>query len=420
MKISQVMKMVYFMAFLLAFQVSSFSQEKIDLLIVNKKYEEALQQIDKRIEKQPDGNLYFKKGLVLNFMQKFQEAVSAFSLALEFEPENSDILVELADALSTLGNYYDANSFYEKAVELQPLNLSLNGKLGRNYIQLGKYQKAYSVFEGIFSKDSTNTYWNKQLAFCSFQTGKKKQAIYLYEKGIIMNPRDYSSWFNLIRLYQQTEQFGKALEIIEKGTELFPGEAAFYQQQANQLFSNKQYDGARGAYEKYFEADGDSLYKVLLNYGISLYFSKDENKAIKMLDICAGQVTNDPYVYFYLSLSYKKLAQYELSEAYMNAAIESATPAYLPEMYHHLGQIFGQQRKFEESVIALKKANELDPTNHEVLFEIATTYEEYNSNKTIALNYYTIYLKEAGESARNVNYALDRIQKIKEDLFFEE
>ncbi len=414
------MRMIYLLAFFLSFQLSSFPQGKIDLLILNKKYEEALQQIDKHIEKQPEGSLFFKKGLVLNAMQKFQEAVSAFSQALEFEPENSDILVELADALSTLGNYIDANSFYEKAARIQPQNLTINAKLGRNYIQLDKHQKAYSVFENIFSKDSTNTYWNKQLAFCAHQTGKREQAIELYEKAIQMNPRDYTSWFNLIRLFQQSEQFGQALEIIEKGIELFPGEPAFYQQQANQLFGNKQYDVARQAYENYFEAGGDSLYKVLLNYGISLYFSGNQNKAIEMLDILAGQVANDPYVYFYLSLSYKKLAQYEVSEAYMNAAIESATPAYLPEMYHHLGQIFGQQRKFEESVSALKKANELDPTNHEVLFEIATTYEEFNSNKTIALNYYTIYLKEAGESARNVNYALDRIQKIKEDLFFEE
>jgi tetratricopeptide (TPR) repeat protein len=414
------MKMIYLMAFILAFQLSSFSQEKIDLLILNKKYEEALQQIDKRIEKQPEGSLFFKKGLVLNSLQKFQDAATAFSSALEFEPENSDILVELADALSTLGNFRDANPFYEKASRLQPHNLTTSGKLGRNYIQLDKYQKAYTVFEEIFRNDSTNTYWNKQLAFCAHQTGKKKQAIYLYEKTINMNPRDYPSYFNLVRLYQQSEQYGNALEIIEKGIKNFPGDAAFYQQQANQLFGNKQYDLARESYENYFETDGDSVYKVLLNYGISLYFSKDENKAIEMLEICAGQIANDPYVLFYLSLSYKKLAQYETSEAYMNAAIEAATPAYLPEMYHHLGQIFGQQRKFEQSVIALKKANELDPTNHEVLFEIATTYEEYNSNKTIALNYYTIYLKEAGESARNVNYALDRIQKIKEDLFFEE
>jgi tetratricopeptide (TPR) repeat protein len=353
-------------------------------------------------------------------MQKFQEAVSAFSLALEYEPENCDMLLELADALTTLGNYHEANPFYEKAVRLQPRNLTTNAKLGRNYIQLNKYRKAYAVFEKIFQLDSTNTFWNKQFAFCAHQTGKTAQAIDLYESVIETNPGDYSSYFNLARLYQQTEKFGQALGVIEKGIENFPGVAGFYEQKANQLFGNKQYGEAREVYEKYFTAGGDSIYKVLLNYGISLYFSGEENKAIEVLDICTSQVTNDPFALFYLSLSYKKLAQYEISEAYMNTAIESATPYYLPEMYHHLGQIYGQQRKFEESIIALKKANELDPENHEILFEIATTYEEFNSNKTIALNYYTIYLKEAGESARNINYALDRINKLKEDLFFEE
>ena len=157
-----------------------------------------------------------------------------------------------------------------------------------------------------------------------------------------------------------------------------------------------------------------------MNYGISSYFSGDENKAISMLEICADQVLNDPYVLFYLSLSHKKRNEFEISEQYMNAAIEAATPAYLPEMYHHLGQICGQQRKFKESIAALQKSNELDPANVEALFEIATTYEEFNSNKSLALNYYRIYLLEAGESGRNVNYALDRITRLKEDLFFEE
>ena len=95
-------------------------------------------------------------------------------------------------------------------------------------------------------------------------------------------------------------------------------------------------------------------------------------------------------------------------------------PDWLAEMYHHLGQIYGQQRKLKESVEALKKSHEFDPSNAEVLFEIATTYEEYNANKTLALTYYRIYLKEAGVEAKNVNYALKRIERIKEDLFFEE
>ena len=103
----------------------------------------------------------------------------------------------------------------------------------------------------------------------------------------------------------------------------------------------------------------------------------------------------------------------------MKTAIEAATPFYLSDMYHHLGQIYGLQRKFEESIAALKKANELDPKDHEVLFEIATTYEEFNNNKTIALNYYQIYLNEAGMGGKNSEYAQARINRIKEDMFFE-
>lgn len=111
---------------------------------------------------------------------------------------------------------------------------------------------------------------------------------------------------------------------------------------------------------------------------------------------------------------------YMNAEKYMQWAIDMSTPGYVPEMYHHLGQIFGQQRKFKESIAALQKSNELDPNNVEALFEIATTYEEFESNKTLALNYYRLYLTEAGESGKNVNYAFDRITRIKEELFFEE
>ena len=398
----------------------SFSQENIDLLILNKNYGEALLLIEHQIKQNPSAELYFKKGQVLNGLQNYQEAVKAFSSASDLQPNNPEILSEMAEGLSVLGNYYDANLYFQKAAKIQPGNLSIAAKLGRNYISLKDYNSAYTCFSEIYSKDSSNVYWNKQFAYSAFRVGKKNEAISLYEKVLLQNPRDYSSYFNLIRIYDNEKEALKILTTIEIGLSNFPANADFYYERAKFFFETKEYVKAKADYENYFSSKGDSIYPVLMNYGISSYFASDENKAISILEICVSQVANDPYVLFYLSLSYKKLNNYEISEAYMNAAIEAATPAYLPEMYHHLGQIYGQQRKFEASIAALKKANELDPTNAEVLFEIATTYEEFNSNKTLALNYYIIYLKEAGESGKNVDYALTRITKIKEDLFFEE
>lgn len=397
-----------------------FSQEKIDLLILNRDYDDALAIIEKEIIKEESADLYYKKGLVYGQLQNYSDALAALEKAVEINSSNVDILDELAETYSLLGNYKDAIPVYEKALEFQPDNLALAGKLGRSYINLKNYNKAYSIFTEIYSKDTTNVYWNKQYAFCAYQREQVFTAINLYEKVIAANPRDYSSYFNLIRLYKLLPPSGKIQETIDRAKENFPKDAAVYEEQAEYYFSTKQYNDARKAYESYFAFEGDSAYKILTNYGISLYFDRDEKKSISILDICAAQVVNDPYVLFYLSLNYKRLAEYETSEAYMEAAIESATPAYLPEMYHHLGQIFGQQRKFEESITALKEANEMDPENAEILFEIATTYEEFNSNKTLALNYYQIYLKEAGVAARNFDYAHDRITKIKEDMFFDE
>lgn len=413
-------KLLFLFCFLFGISVVSYSQEEIDLLILNKKYDEALAKIEQQISQAPSPQMYFKKGMVFSNLQKYQEAVMAFSEALKFQPDNIEILSEMAEDLSILGNQQDAIVYYKKAINIEPHNLALKAKLGRVYISKKEMKKAYDLFSEIYAIDSTNVYWNKQFAFCSFQVGKRLQAVYLYEKVLEANPRDYGTYSNLIHTYSREKEPDKIMATIDKGLLQFPGNAELILERANFYFRTRNYEPAMKEFENYFTADGDSIYEIVMNYAISTYFAKDEKKAMKILGNLYRANPNDLFVMYYMSLCYKKMNDYENAEKYMQWAIDMSTPSYVPEMYHHLGQICGQQRKFKESIAALQKSNELDPTNVEALFEIATTYEEFNSNKTLALNYYRIYLLEAGESGRNVNYALDRITRIKEEMFFEE
>lgn len=410
-----------FVCFILAsISLISNAQDKVDVLIFNKQYNEALLEIDKLLEKQPSSQFYFKKGLILKSIQNYQEALNSFTSALQFDPDNIDILAEMADGLSTLGNNYDAVTFYKKAICQDTTNLTLSGKLGRVYINQKKLKEAYKVFAKIYQKDSTNTYWNKQFAYCSFKVGVRKQAIRLYEKVIEANARDYGSYSNLVHLYDFRKDGERINELIDKGLDQFPGDAGLILERASYYFKKKDYSLAMTEYEKYFEAGGDPIYEIKMNCAISTYFARNEEKALQLFGELLMVNPRDPFVQFYMSLCNKRLVNYEQAEKMMNWAIESSIPHYVAEMYHHLGQIYGLQRKFKESIEALNESYDLDPSNHEILFEIATTYEEFNSNKTLALNYYRIYLKEAGEGGDNINYALDRITKIKEDLFFDE
>lgn len=413
------MKPLFFLLVLLFLTSGVFSQEKIDRLILNKDFGKALEFINSELKQSSSASLWFKKGIVLQNQQQYENALTAFTEALLLEPDNPELLTEMAESFSALGNYYDASPFYEKAVNLNKNNLGLAAKLGRNYISLEQFKKAYSVYSGIYQKDSSNVFWNKQLAFSAYRAGQKDQARTLYEKIIVQNPRDYSSYFNLLRLYDRKEDLPKIIAVIDTGLVHFPKNAGFFKEKAIFYFAQKEYENAKKTFEDYFAAGGDSLFNLMLNYGISSYFSKDEPRALSVLKKCETLNPNDPFVLFYMSLCQKKLGKMDESAVKMQQAIDLSVPGFLPEMYHHLGQILGLQRKFEESIEALKKANELDPENYETLFEIATTYEEFSSNKTLALNFYRIYLQEAGESAQNANYALDRMKKIKEDLFFE-
>ncbi len=409
------------LTFILLFNTfQSFSQDKIDVLLINKNFEKALSEINARIEKKPTVQLYFKKGIVYNSLQNYQEALNSFSQALLIDPDNVDVLSEMAEGLSILGNNADAINYYKKALEIDPNDLTLAGKLGRAYINQKEYKNAYTIFANIYAQDSSNVFWNKQFAYCSFRIVKPKQAAYLYEKVLEANPRDYGSYSNLIHSYNRRKEGNKIMATIEKGLLEFPEDAGLLLEYANYMFKTKRYGPAMIHFEKYFAADGDSIYDIVMNYGISTYFAEEEEKALTIFEKLFRANPNDMFVMYYQSLCYKKLKNFEEAEKMMLWAIEATVPEYVAEMYHHLGQIYGQQRKFAESVAALEKSVELNPKKHEVLFEIATTYEEFNSNKTLALNYYRIYLKEAGEAGENTNYALTRITKIKEDLFFEE
>ncbi len=409
-----------FVIILLGISLFSLSQNKIDLLILNKKYNKALSEIEIRLDKNPSAQLHFKKGLIYNSLQNYQEALNSYSQALQLEPNNVEILGEMAEGLSILGNNFDAVKFFKKAIELKPDNLTISGKLGRVLINQKKLNEAYNVFLGIYAKDSTNVYWNKQLAYCSFRTGKRKQAVHLYEMVLKANPRDYGTYSNLIHSYNWKKEGNKIMVVVGKGLHQFPNDAGLVLERANYFFRSKRYGPAMVDFGKYVKIESQPPYEIMMNYAISTYFAGFEEEALVILDDLFRANPNDMFVQYYKSLCYKKLKDFGEAEKMMQWAIDLSIPDYVADMYHHLGQIYGQQRKFPESIEALQKSYKSDPRNHEVLFEIATTYEEFNSNKTLALNYYRIYLKEAGEAGENTNYALDRMTKIKEDMFFDE
>ena len=329
---------------------------------------------------------------------------------------NSKYLAEYADLQSELGNPYKAVAYYQRAVINSPVDFNLQYKLGRAFMNVENYQKAYDVFMMIRCKDSTNVVYNKQLGLAALRIGKADQAIDLFESVLASNPNDFNTYQNLILLYMKNDDAVQIVRTSERGLYFLPENPAILFRGANSLYNLAEYEEAKPFYERYLSRN-DSTLEIFKNYGITLYFCKEPEKAISLLEKYFYQIPNDPNVDFYLGLAYRDIANLSRSAEFIEMAVACAQPTYLAEMCHHLGKVYGLNREFELSIKALKKAFDFNTKKVEILCEIAKTYEEFNPNKKLALNYYNQYLKEAGDSAVNAKYAQERVRIIRDGTY---
>jgi len=338
---------------------------------------------------------------------------------LEKVEDESKSLSPKGEVYTALGNLPAAAETYEKLIVAEPGNKEAKASLGKIYLQLDKDVKARHLFDKLVKSDSTNLFYRRQYALACYRTDQLPEAISNYDWIVKHYPSDLASLLNLVNILQRKEFYASALGYLETGLDHFPGNIQLLKKTGELHFLTKNYPEAAHIYQSVLPVD--SSYIVKKYYGISLFFNRKEDQSLELLQSCYREIQSDDMVAFYIGLCLKRKADYKESAHFLETAIKLATPSYMADFYHHLADVYGRDRRFEESIDCYKKVLEYDSTRVQVLFDMATTYEEFNNNKTIALGYYIEYLKRMGDSDNtNIDYALGRIKKIKEDLFMDQ
>ena len=397
--------------------ILTYAQE-IDYLVLNNEYDKALQVIDSELAKdEAQPKLYLKKGQILQKRFDYLGAISALEKAFQFDSLNISTLNELAETHARLGNNKQALPYYKALYTTDTTNSVYTLKLARAWINLKTYKGPYDILKSAYTRDSTNLMINKLLAFSASRTGADSLAITLYNKVIDQNPTDLNNYLNLANLHQKKENYTKIVETLEKGLRIFPEETTLLTRLGDAHFGKRAYAKATLPYEVYLSL-GDSTVDVVKNLGISYYYEKCTDESLYLLEKSLMLRPNDPTTALFIGLCYKDLKDIDQSLSYMNFAARTAIPYFMSDIYNQLGILYGLKREFKKSIEALKEAYRLDSTKVEVLFKIATTYEEFQKDKTNALYYYNAYLKalkEANEYQTGLKvYALERKRVIKE------
>lgn len=137
------------------------------------------------------------------------------------EPENDVVTIDdgfqdlFFEAIKqkSMENYDKAIEALEKGKEIEPENPVVYFELGKNYLAQKKYPEAYSNFEKTSKMDPKNRWaWVGMYDVC-YETHDYNKAIPIVEK-LTEFKEDYKE--DLVSLYMNTQQFDKALTLINE------------------------------------------------------------------------------------------------------------------------------------------------------------------------------------------------------------
>jgi tetratricopeptide (TPR) repeat protein len=115
--------------------------------------------------------------------------------------------------LKGIENYDKAIEALQRCQELEPNNAVVYFELGKNYLAQKKYKDAYDNFEKVTQMDQKNRWaWVGMYDVC-YDTHDYNQAIIIVQK-LIEFKADYKE--DLTSLYMNTQQYDKALELINE------------------------------------------------------------------------------------------------------------------------------------------------------------------------------------------------------------
>ncbi len=175
-------------------------------------------------------------------------------------------------------NYDKAIEALEKCQNLQSENAIVYFELGKNYYSLKKYKDAYDNFEKVTKIDPKNRWaWAGMYDVC-YDTKDYNQAITIVQKLIEFKP-DYRE--DLVSLYMNTQQFDKALDLINELNQTV-GKSDKRELYKAQILRDAKYQGSEKAnlIDKIKQFPKDET-----NYIALIYLYSQSNQEDKALEI---------------------------------------------------------------------------------------------------------------------------------------
>lgn len=142
--------------------------------------------------------------------------------ALEYDPKNYRVMVMIALAFGRMGCYEDATEYLNDALNINPDYFKAYNSLGNVFRSKGELGKALECYESAIARFPENFSIHYNRALTAMDLLMYPKAIESFEKAYALDSSETNILKDLGDIYYRTENYPKAVEVLEKYLEQCP------------------------------------------------------------------------------------------------------------------------------------------------------------------------------------------------------
>ena len=253
-------------------------------------------------------------------------------------------------------------------------NVDLVLAIGRVYMEAGQLEQAedyVKIAKKADSKSAAVSIFEGDIAVARKDPGTASQR---YEEAIYFDPNCKEAYLKYADIYKAANP-GLATSKLEELRAIDPQAVEVDRKLAEIYYSANEFDKAADAYSRFAEGD-KATEKDLVNYSFALFLNHDFEKSLAVANL--GLQKNPQHAVFnrlrmYNFIDLKRYDEAKQAADSFFAACKTEDLTYLDYLYH--GTLLDALKDYNNAVISLEKAYEMNKDRTEVLRQISSSYE---------------------------------------------
>ena len=190
-----------------------------------KSFEEALEEIDKAIERNPkDLDLYYFKSKILIYFDKYNEALILLDgMVKDFFENEKDLKMKKASILKKMRDLEGGLEIIDELIVKYPEDNDLLNYKAFWFQYLNNKEEALKIIKKLIEREPNNGIYHDSYGEILMAFNDHELAIDKFQRAIELNPNSWYLYQTYIKLgicYRELEDYDLALEHLTKGEEL--------------------------------------------------------------------------------------------------------------------------------------------------------------------------------------------------------